>query len=226
MYDVYVVASDPLVRLGVHHLISGNDHIGHCESAQSVTDVPGPDTAPDAVAILVDPLPHAIRWACARQPTLVMVSDAALPPALAAIRAGAHAVVATGTDPRQMLIALDVTATRGFYLCTELSAKLRNSAAPAPRPPAPRQPASRQPASRRPPTLAPRETETLALITQGLTHAQAAQRLGLAETTVNTYITRIRTKLDAGNKAELTRKAIAFGLVQSHPPAISSRPDH
>jgi DNA-binding NarL/FixJ family response regulator len=220
MYDVYVVASDPLVRLGVLHLIGGNDHIGHCESAQNVTDVPGPDTAPHAVAILVDPLPHAIRWACARQPTLVMVSDAAMPPAVAAIRAGAHAVVATGADPHQMRIALDVAATRGFYLCTELSEKLRNDTMPPPRPPA-----VRQPASRRPPALAPRETETLALITQGLTHAQVAQRLGLAETTVNTYITRIRTKLDAGNKAELTRKAIAFGLVQSHSPAASSRPD-
>ena len=43
-----------------------------------------------------------------------------------------------------------------------------------------------------------------------LTHRQA---LSLTETTVDTYVKRIRAKLSVGNKADLTRKAIALGLV-------------
>lgn len=31
---------------------------------------------------------------------------------------------------------------------------------------------------------------------------------------MNTYVTRIRSKLDVGNKAELTLEAITLGLVQ------------
>lgn len=66
--------------------------------------------------------------------------------------------------------------------------------------------------------LAPREIETLELVVGGLTHAQAARKLGVAETTVNGYIARIGAKLNVGNKAELTRTAIALGLVRWHAP--------
>jgi hypothetical protein len=36
--------------------------------------------------------------------------------------------------------------------------------------------------------------------------------MGLTEATVSTYVKRIRNKLNVGNKAELTRMAIRFGL--------------
>ncbi|MBY8889480.1 LuxR C-terminal-related transcriptional regulator, partial [Streptomyces sp. PTM05] len=47
----------------------------------------------------------------------------------------------------------------------------------------------------------------------GLTHSQVARRMSLAETTVNTYVKRIRSKLNLGNKADLTRKAVQLGLL-------------
>lgn len=62
--------------------------------------------------------------------------------------------------------------------------------------------------------LAPRESETLGWIAEGLTHRQIARHMGLTEATVATYVRRIRTKLRVGNKADLTRAAIELGLVE------------
>jgi DNA-binding NarL/FixJ family response regulator len=67
--------------------------------------------------------------------------------------------------------------------------------------------------------LAHREIQTLRLIADGRTHGQIARRLGLTESTVNTYVKRIRAKLHAGNKAELTRMAIEMGYVTAGAPA-------
>jgi DNA-binding NarL/FixJ family response regulator len=57
-------------------------------------------------------------------------------------------------------------------------------------------------------TLSEREEEVLRQISQGLTHSQIATRLGITRNTVDTYVKRIRAKLGAGNKAELTRAAL------------------
>ncbi|ALG12502.1 hypothetical protein AOZ06_41595 [Kibdelosporangium phytohabitans] len=57
--------------------------------------------------------------------------------------------------------------------------------------------------------LSPRENEVLRQVASGLTHAQVATRLGISRHTVDTYVKRIRSKMDLGNKAELTRAAMA-----------------
>lgn len=56
--------------------------------------------------------------------------------------------------------------------------------------------------------LSPRERQVLRQIADGLTHGQIARRLGISPHTVDTYVKRIRSKLDLGNKAELTRVAV------------------
>ncbi|MFC4015610.1 response regulator transcription factor [Nonomuraea purpurea] len=56
--------------------------------------------------------------------------------------------------------------------------------------------------------LSEREKQVLRRISQGLTHGQIATRLGISRHTVDTYVKRIRAKLGAGNKAELTRAAL------------------
>lgn len=58
--------------------------------------------------------------------------------------------------------------------------------------------------------LSARETEVLQCIASGMTHRQVANRLDISQHTVDTYIKRIKLKLGAGNKAELTRAAIAM----------------
>ncbi|HEX4832858.1 MAG TPA: response regulator transcription factor [Trebonia sp.] len=56
--------------------------------------------------------------------------------------------------------------------------------------------------------LSEREEQVLRQIAHGLTHGQIATRLGISPHTVDTYVKRIRSKLGAGNKAELTRAAL------------------
>jgi DNA-binding NarL/FixJ family response regulator len=53
--------------------------------------------------------------------------------------------------------------------------------------------------------LSAREHTVLSAIADGLTHAQIARRLGISQSTVDTYVKRARAKLDVANKAELTR---------------------
>jgi DNA-binding NarL/FixJ family response regulator len=60
--------------------------------------------------------------------------------------------------------------------------------------------------------LSPRERQVLRQIAGGLTHGQVARRLGISPHTVDTYVKRIRSKLDIGNKAELTRAALLGGF--------------
>lgn len=53
--------------------------------------------------------------------------------------------------------------------------------------------------------LSPRESDVLGYIAEGYTHDQIARRLRISKHTVDTYTKRARAKLNAGNKAELTR---------------------
>jgi DNA-binding NarL/FixJ family response regulator len=84
--------------------------------------------------------------------------------------------------------------------------------------------------------LSGREVQVLRQISRGLTHGQIATRLGISPHTVDTYVKRIRAKLGVGNKAELTRVALAGSLVsgasatpgvenpQSAPPPAAGMP--
>jgi DNA-binding CsgD family transcriptional regulator len=66
------------------------------------------------------------------------------------------------------------------------------------------------------PRLSPREKEVLSWISGGLTHGQTATRMRITKATVDTYVERIRRKLGAGNKADLTRAAVTLDLCR-HP---------
>jgi len=73
-----------------------------------------------------------------------------------------------------------------------------------------------------PASLSEREEQVLQHVARGLTHSQIATRLGLTRHTVDTYVKRIRAKLQIGNKAELTRVAVFRRLDQ---PALARSRD-
>lgn len=223
-YHVLVVASQPLACRGVQFLLSEMSRPLALTFSRSVTDIAarlGPSTrqcrkvvggARVTVAIMVEEASPADRqWLCTRWPTVVMMPKVALAPVLAAIRQGARSVVSTDTDRAELRVALETAVTGGFYLGRGLSQLLVGGLIrPSRRGAQPVTPRSVLP-------LAPREAQTLRLIAGGRTHAEAARELGLTEATVNTYVKRIRSKLGAGNKAELTRCAIEFGYLKLQP---------
>lgn len=63
--------------------------------------------------------------------------------------------------------------------------------------------------------LSPREKEILRLIAMGYTNRQAADELYLSEKTIETYKSRLMTKLGFHSRTELVRYALRLGLIKS-----------
>jgi DNA-binding NarL/FixJ family response regulator len=183
-------------------LIQGNADLQVVTSVARVSEL---DTAGTPCDVMVLDLPLSSNEAA-----LAIISDLANvsrplvisawdqpPTLLAAIRAGACACVGRQSDPEAVSVALRVVASGGFYLCDRAYHRFHAEL--------------NQPSREDPSGLAPREVETLRWIARGFTHAQIASRMGVSQATVNTYAKRIRAKLNATNKAELTRIAIELG---------------
>jgi DNA-binding NarL/FixJ family response regulator len=133
------------------------------------------------------------------RPVLVALPDQTDIDPMALLAVGVKAVISDRCAPEELTMALASARTGGSYLSPTVVARTTMGAGCYPH--------------RSSGLLGPREIETLRCIAGGMTHREAARRLGVTETTVNTYAKRIRRKLDAGNKAELTQRAIALGYL-------------
>ena len=74
-------------------------------------------------------------------------------------------------------------------------------------------PGPRQPGAPGLGRLSARERELVRLVAQGATNAQFAARLHISARTVSSHLDRIRDKTGARRRADLTRLALAAGLV-------------
>ena len=154
-----------------------------------------------------------IAQVAARCPVLMMSASARREDVLAAVEAGASGYLLKSAPGDLFAEAVQTVVGGGFYVSSQLADLIHASAD--------RGGACGTGGLR----LAPREREALSLIAQGFTQAQTARRMGLSPATVDTYMKRIRQKLGAGNKAELTRRAIELGEVPMPPPDPHGAPD-
>jgi DNA-binding NarL/FixJ family response regulator len=139
-------------------------------------------------------------------PVLVLIDRWSLP-ADEYIRAGANGVIRRGDSVEHLVEALR-TVTIGAQVVP------KGEAAPP----------STERTEPLGPNLSEREEQVLSQISHGLTHGQIATRLGISPHTVDTYVKRIRAKLGAGNKAELTRAALLGRMASGAPePAGAAR---
>ncbi|WP_432827560.1 response regulator transcription factor [Dactylosporangium sp. CA-092794] len=202
-YAVAIVDDHPASRTGLEKVVSDARDLTVAASAGTVADL---DPAVPFDVVLLDVpqfrsggLVHDVELLTGRA-GVVVTSTWGQPPTIGAmVRAGARGYLTRRSDVAVITTALAAVAAGSLFVCPELVGRFNTELTRG--------------AVEDSTELSPREVETLRWIAMGLTHAQIARRMGLTEATVNTYTKRIRAKLNAGNKAELTRIAIELGHV-------------
>jgi len=206
MIRVAIVDDHPIARRGLETLLSEAPDITVTGLAASAAELTA--NGPPSCDVLLLDLYHDGDAPCIdaitrlRPGTHVLVVSASARPAdvINSISAGAAGYVTKHADADMLLSAVRTVASGGFALSAQLADILQARLTTAERGPA--EPPARDAG------LSPREEETLDLIARGFTHAQVARRMGISKATVDTYVERIRGKLQVGNKAELTRAAL------------------
>ncbi|SCL16854.1 two component transcriptional regulator, LuxR family [Micromonospora nigra] len=112
-----------------------------------------------------------------------------------ALRAGAAGFLLKDTDAGSLVAAVRTVARGEGFIAPAVTRRLITAfAATAPEPPA----ATRAAVA----ALTPRERDVLACLGLGLSNHQVAVRLGMAESTVKTHVSRILTKLDLRSRVQ------------------------
>jgi DNA-binding NarL/FixJ family response regulator len=122
-----------------------------------------------------------------------------------ALRVGASGFLLKDTPPADLLAAIRVVAAGDALLAPAITRRLIAEFARRP------DPARVAPAALA--ALTDREREVLALVAQGLSNAEIAQRLVVSPATSKTYVSRLLAKLGARDRAQLVAIAYETGLV-------------
>jgi DNA-binding NarL/FixJ family response regulator len=112
-------------------------------------------------------------------------------------RSGANGVVGRAAPPQRIVYGIRVVAAGGCFFD------------------GPHVPPSHQPGNANGSALArlsPREREVLERIVRGMTREHTARAIGISHHTVDTYVRRIKSKLNANSVADLTRIATLEGI--------------
>lgn len=121
-----------------------------------------------------------------------------------ALRAGASGFLLKNAPPEQLVEAVRVLAAGDALLAPQVTRRVIEAFATAPR--------MREPEPGAVAELTPREREVLTLIAQGLSNAQIADQLFLGVGTVKTHVARILTKLGLTDRVQAVVFAYEMGL--------------
>jgi DNA-binding NarL/FixJ family response regulator len=122
-----------------------------------------------------------------------------------ALRAGASGFLVKDTEPAELIQAVRVVARGDALLSPSVTRRLITDLARRPEPP----PADDRVLS----ALTDREREVMALVAEGMSNDEIAARLFLSPLTSKTHVSRIMTKLNARDRAQLVVIAYESGLV-------------
>jgi DNA-binding NarL/FixJ family response regulator len=197
---VVLVDDHPVARRGLVRILESVDDIevvGDYSAPAELSAVLD-ETRPDVVILdlyfgdEVRSL-REIATLSAERAVLVVSASGRPDDVLAAIQAGASGYLTKQASESSYAEAVRAVAAGEFHLSPQLADIVQASFAAQPKGPA----------------LSPREQQTLAYIARGFTHSQAATRMRVSKATVDTYVARIRAKLQLGNKAELALAALS-----------------
>lgn len=128
-----------------------------------------------------------------------------------ALRAGASGFLVKDTEPAELVHAVRVVARGDALLSPGVTRRLITDIASRPE--------STPTADHKLSLLTPREREVMALVASGLSNDEIAGRLYLSPLTAKTHVSRVMTKLDVRDRAQLVVLAYETGLVTpSRPP--------
>ncbi|RIQ20541.1 response regulator [Jiangella rhizosphaerae] len=121
-----------------------------------------------------------------------------------ALRAGASGFLVKDTEPMELIHAVRVVARGDALIAPSITRRLISEIAGRAAKPVP---------TTRLNALTEREREVLELVAAGLSNDEIADRLVLSPATAKTHVSRILTKLDARDRAQLVVLAYEAGLV-------------
>ena len=123
-----------------------------------------------------------------------------------ALRAGASGFLLKDVTPPDFVSAIRVVASGEALIAPSVTRRLLDRFA--------RLPVSADGGADRVAGITEREREVLQLVAQGLSNAEIAERLTLAEPTVKTHVSHLLLKLDLRDRAQLVILAYESGLVR------------
>ncbi|MFF4888991.1 response regulator [Micromonospora chersina] len=153
---------------------------------------------------------EATRRICARPAggrprVLVLTTFDTEADAFAALRAGASGFLLKNVPPEDLLAAIRVVAEGDSVVAPSITRRLLDRFAPQLGPAPAEDPRLAQ--------LTEREREVLLLVAQGLSNAEIAARVHVAEATVKTHVGRILAKLQLRDRVQAVVLAYESGLV-------------
>jgi DNA-binding NarL/FixJ family response regulator len=134
-----------------------------------------------------------------RVPVIVVTASEVPEDAIAAIRAGARAVVFKRFAVETLVDAIEAVRAGDVWMPTSLQAHLAEGLRKSVNEP-----------------LTAREREIVRLVALGLRNAEVATKLFISEQTVKTHLNNIFQKLDVRDRVELTLYAIRAGIISAH----------
>lgn len=199
---IAVIDDHPVARYGLRMIFADAPGLTVVHDASSLTNEALNGHSVDVIVLdlyLPDgKLSGAEIAAAARQcPVVIVSASARRDDVLTAIRAGASGYLTKDSSDESYLAAVHGAIRGEFYISPQV-ADVLDAEQDCLHPANPRN------------ALSPRERQALTYIAQGFTQGQAARRMGISPATIDTYMKRIRGKLGAGNKADLTRRALAL----------------
>jgi DNA-binding NarL/FixJ family response regulator len=123
-----------------------------------------------------------------------------------ALRAGASGFLLKDTLPDDLLAAVRVVAAGESLLAPSVTRRLMEEFVRNPRPAASPPPPALD-------LLTPREAEVLVAVARGMSNAEIADALFMSHATAKTHVSRLLTKLDARDRAQLVMIAYEAGVV-------------
>ncbi|MER6049263.1 response regulator transcription factor [Streptomyces sp. NPDC001793] len=214
MIRVLVTDDEPLIRAGIRMILTSADDIdvvaeaGNGREAIELARAQRVDVALlDIQMPVMDGLTALaeLRRTVPDTRVLILTTFGAQQNVLHALTEGSAGFLLKDSAPAELIRAVRAAAAGEAYLSPGATRHVVDSLAST-------RTSHTTQARRRLEALTARELEVLALLGEGLSNANAGQRLHMSEATVKTYVSRILTKLNCENRVQAALLARDAGL--------------